>query len=50
MHLSFVRSISMDKWKDTELEKMKVGGNKKAKEFFNQQGSQLNLKYIRFYS
>lgn len=37
MHLSFVRSISMDKWKDTELEKMKVGGNKKAKEFFNEQ-------------
>lgn len=27
----------MDKWKDTELEKMKVGGNKKAKEFFNEQ-------------
>jgi len=24
VHLSFVRSISMDKWKDTELEKMKV--------------------------
>lgn len=24
----------MDKWKDIELEKMKVGGNRKAKEFF----------------
>lgn len=24
MHLSFVRSVSMDKWKDIELEKMKV--------------------------
>lgn len=24
----------MDKWKDMELEKMKVGGNRKAKEFF----------------
>lgn len=24
VHLSFVRSISMDKWKDIELEKMKV--------------------------
>lgn len=24
----------MDKWKDSELEKMKVGGNRKAKEFF----------------
>ena len=24
MHLSFVRSVTMDKWKDIELEKMKV--------------------------
>lgn len=24
----------MDKWKESELEKMKVGGNRKAKEFF----------------
>ena len=23
----------MDKWKDIELQKMKIGGNKKAKEF-----------------
>jgi len=34
VHLSFVRSITMDKWKDIELEKMKIGGNRKAKEFF----------------
>lgn len=34
VHLSFVRSVSMDKWKDVELEKMKVGGNKNAREFF----------------
>jgi ADP-ribosylation factor GTPase-activating protein 1 len=27
----------MDKWKDAELEKMKVGGNRKAKEFFQSQ-------------
>ncbi|XP_021926534.1 ADP-ribosylation factor GTPase-activating protein 1 isoform X2 [Zootermopsis nevadensis] len=37
VHLSFVRSISMDKWKDVELEKMKVGGNRKAREFFESQ-------------
>src|SRR5689334_22061014 len=37
VHLSFVRSITMDKWKDTELEKMKIGGNRKAKEFFASQ-------------
>jgi ADP-ribosylation factor GTPase-activating protein 1 len=27
----------MDKWKDTELEKMKAGGNRKAKDFFQSQ-------------
>lgn len=33
VHLSFVRSITLDKWTEKELEKMKVGGNKKAMEF-----------------
>ncbi|CAF1008503.1 unnamed protein product [Adineta ricciae] len=37
VHLSFVRSITMDKWKDLELEKMKVGGNRRAKEFLASQ-------------
>jgi ADP-ribosylation factor GTPase-activating protein 1 len=37
VHVSFVRSITMDKWKDKELQKMKVGGNKRAKEFFESQ-------------
>ena len=27
----------MDKWKEVELEKMKVGGNRKAKQFFESQ-------------
>lgn len=27
----------MDRWKDIELEKMKVGGNRKAREFFELQ-------------
>lgn len=27
----------MDKWKDVELEKMKVGGNRNAREFFETQ-------------
>jgi len=34
---SFVRSVSMDKWKDVELEKMKVGGNRKARRFLESQ-------------
>lgn len=27
----------MDKWKDIELKKMEIGGNRKAREFFDQQ-------------
>lgn len=37
VHLSFVRSITMDKWKDLELEKMRVGGNDKARRFLEAQ-------------
>ena len=31
--MSFVRSVTMDKWKESELEKMKAGGNSKMKSF-----------------
>jgi ADP-ribosylation factor GTPase-activating protein 1 len=34
---SFVRSVTMDKWKDIELEKMKAGGNAKFREFLETQ-------------
>ncbi|XP_065843116.1 ADP-ribosylation factor GTPase-activating protein 1-like [Oscarella lobularis] len=37
VHISFVRSTTMDKWKETEVEKMKVGGNAKLKAFFDSQ-------------
>ncbi|KAJ8927925.1 hypothetical protein NQ314_019555 [Rhamnusium bicolor] len=37
VHLSFVRSVTMDKWKDIELEKMKIGGNRNARVFFEAQ-------------
>lgn len=37
VHLSFVRSVTMDKWKDIELDKMKVGGNRNARIFFEAQ-------------
>ena len=48
--ISFVRSVSMDKWKDLETEKMKVGGNRRALEFFMSQpdfynGMSLQEKY-----
>ena len=34
---SFVRSVTMDKWKDLELEKMKAGGNNRARQFMKSQ-------------
>ncbi|KAK2723120.1 ADP-ribosylation factor GTPase-activating protein 1-like isoform X2 [Artemia franciscana] len=37
VHLSFVRSVTMDKWKEIELEKMKAGGNRRAREFLESQ-------------
>uniref|UniRef100_A0A5S6QA37 Arf-GAP domain-containing protein n=1 Tax=Trichuris muris TaxID=70415 RepID=A0A5S6QA37_TRIMR len=37
VHISFVRSISMDKWKELELQKMKVGGNRQCLEFLRSQ-------------
>uniref|UniRef100_A0A3Q4AN78 ADP-ribosylation factor GTPase-activating protein 1 n=1 Tax=Mola mola TaxID=94237 RepID=A0A3Q4AN78_MOLML len=37
VHLSFVRSVTMDKWKDIELEKMKEGGNGKFRLFLELQ-------------
>lgn len=37
VHLSFVRSVTMDKWKDIELEKMKIGGNRNARIFLEAQ-------------
>jgi ADP-ribosylation factor GTPase-activating protein 2/3 len=38
VHLSFVRSTSLDEWKKTEIKLMDVGGNKRAREFFQQHG------------
>ncbi|KAI8379135.1 uncharacterized protein BYT42DRAFT_496458 [Radiomyces spectabilis] len=37
VHISFVRSIGMDKWFDDQLHKMDIGGNAKAKAFFESQ-------------
>ncbi|XP_062951161.1 ADP-ribosylation factor GTPase-activating protein 1 isoform X3 [Cynocephalus volans] len=37
MGTTFVRSVTMDKWKDIELEKMKAGGNAKFQAFLESQ-------------
>ena len=35
--MSFVRSVTMDKWKESELAKMKISGNRKARLFLEAQ-------------
>ena len=55
VHLSFVRSVTMDKWKDSELAKMKVGGNSTMKAFLDDRSapsagsiqSKYNSKQVR---
>lgn len=38
VHVTFVRSVELDKWKPAELEAMKRGGNLNAREFFRSHG------------
>lgn len=38
VHLSFVRSITMDEFKEQEMKLMEIGGNQKAREFFEANG------------
>lgn len=43
VHLSFVRSCTMDAWSDKEMEIMRVGGNKRMRDFFVTQGFPTNV-------
>ena len=38
VHITFVRSLKMDRWKMRELKQMEFGGNKNAKEFYQKNG------------
>lgn len=38
VHISFVRSVSMDSWNNDQLKKMQCGGNAKMNDFFKQYG------------
>ncbi|GAA5901672.1 hypothetical protein JCM8208_001573 [Rhodotorula glutinis] len=37
-HLSFVRSLTMDKWTEKQIERMRKGGNTRCREFFEANG------------
>lgn len=38
VHITFVRSLKMDRWKLRELKQMELGGNKAAKAFYEKNG------------
>jgi len=38
VHISFVRSAKMDRWKARELKNMELGGNKLAREYYERSG------------
>lgn len=38
VHVTFVRSVELDKWKPSEMEAMKCGGNGNARAFFRAHG------------
>ncbi|GFY93261.1 ARF-GAP domain 6 [Actinidia rufa] len=38
VHISFVRSVTMDSWSDIQLKKMEAGGNEKLNTFLSQYG------------
>jgi len=49
VHLSFVRSISMDSWSDVQLKQMQLGGNKRIQDFWSNQGFPKNLNPKQLY-
>ncbi|EME31411.1 Probable ADP-ribosylation factor GTPase-activating protein AGD6 [Galdieria sulphuraria] len=49
VHISFVRSIGMDRWKVHEIKKMQLGGNKAFKKFLKSQGVSLSLSTTEKY-
>ena len=51
VHISFVRSTDLDKWSESQLLGMKLGGNNNAKIFFQRHGvSDMKLKADQKYS
>ena len=49
VHLSFVRSIDMDKWKEKQLKSMELGGNARLKALFDKYGL-TNMSIVEKYN
>jgi hypothetical protein len=43
VHISFVRSLNLDGWNDSQIRSMKLGGNKRAAEYITKTGNQDSL-------
>lgn len=50
VHVSFVRSITMDQFKPDELKRMELGGNEKCGEYFKAHGVDLSLPAQKKYN
>ncbi|KAK9474724.1 Gcs1p [Dipodascopsis tothii] len=51
VHISFVRSITMDQFKPEELRRMEIGGNKRARLFFEKEGYSPSMSFKdKYYS
>jgi ADP-ribosylation factor GTPase-activating protein 1 len=49
VHLSFVRSVTMDQFKSEEMKSMEIGGNQRAREYFDAEGLDSSLGAQAFY-
>lgn len=50
VHISFVRSVTMDSWSEIQLKKMEIGGNEKMNEFFKEYGVMKETRIVEKYN
>ncbi|KAL8484010.1 hypothetical protein ACS0TY_026633 [Phlomoides rotata] len=50
VHISFVRSVTMDSWSEIQLKKMELGGNEKFNSFINQYGIPKETEIVAKYN
>ena len=50
VHISFVRSVTMDSWSDIQLRKMEAGGNNALNAFFSQYGISSDTDIVQKYN